>query len=211
MSEVVQVSRLERRKQRTRAAMIEAAQAIFADRGYADASIQEVTAAADVGLGTFYNHFATKAELFDAAVTEALEEHAEMMAQALADEPDPAQVFAASMRLTGRLIDTQPRMGRIIMHSLGAVLTSEKGHAPHALRDIEAAVAAGRFRVEDPRTALACAAGCLVALMHLISQDPDLPVDELTDSVVRNVLLMFGVDDAEARRLISQPLPHVPA
>ena len=201
-------SRAERRKQQTRAALIEAAQTIFAERGMADASVRQVTDAADVGFGSFYNHFTSKAELFDVAVTEVFEAIAQHLDRLLADEDDPAVVFTTSMRLIGRLMNTQPRMARVMMHSLGTLLTSPKGFAPHAMRDIEAAAAAGRFKIDDPQVALACAAGGLVAIMQLAVNDPDVSIADLTDAMVLNVLLMFRVDEEEARRLTSLPLPH---
>ena len=61
-------SRQERRKARTRRKLIEAAQDLLAERGTTDVSIQEITERADVGFGSFYNHFETKSELFEVAV-----------------------------------------------------------------------------------------------------------------------------------------------
>lgn len=134
-------SRGERRKLRTRAALIEAAQEIYAQRGDLEVSIQQITEAADVGFGSFYNHFSSKAELLDAAIAEALEAHAAWLEGLLADVDDPAVVFATSMRLTGRLVRTRPRMARVLMSGRGALLSASYGHAAHARRDIEAAIA----------------------------------------------------------------------
>ncbi|MFI7149654.1 TetR/AcrR family transcriptional regulator [Nonomuraea sp. NPDC050022] len=85
-----QSSRGERRKLRTRRALIEAAQEIYAERGDFEVSIQQITDAADVGVGvgTFYNHFSSKAELLDAAIAEALETHAAWLERLLADVDD---------------------------------------------------------------------------------------------------------------------------
>lgn len=200
-------SRTERRKLRTRNALIEAAQEIYAQRGDLEVSIQQITEAADVGFGSFYNYFTSKTELLDAAIAEALESHASWLARVLADVDDPAVVFATSMRLTGRLVRTRPRMARVLMRGRGALLSAPYGHAPHARLDIEAAVAAGRFVTEDVRVALACAAGCLIATMHLCDTDPQVSVDDTADQTVLNVLRMFGMDDAEARRIVALPLP----
>ncbi|MGZ5404175.1 MAG: TetR/AcrR family transcriptional regulator, partial [Nocardioides sp.] len=60
-----QVNRLDRRKARTRSALIAAAQTLIAE-GRTNAPILEITQAADVGMGSFYNHFETKEELFEA-------------------------------------------------------------------------------------------------------------------------------------------------
>lgn len=55
-------NRLERRKQRTRAALIQAAQALIAE-GKLNVPVLEITQAADVGMGSFYNHFDSKEAL----------------------------------------------------------------------------------------------------------------------------------------------------
>ena len=49
-------NRLDRRKARTRAALIRAAQTLIA-QGRTNVPILEITQAADVGMGSFYNHF----------------------------------------------------------------------------------------------------------------------------------------------------------
>ena len=69
-----QASRSERRKAHTRQKLIDAARALLAEDGAAQASIQEITNAADVGFGSFYNHFESKTELFEAAVADVMEE-----------------------------------------------------------------------------------------------------------------------------------------
>ncbi|MFE7035294.1 TetR/AcrR family transcriptional regulator [Streptomyces sp. NPDC057621] len=200
-------SRGQRRKLRTRTALIEAAQEIFAERGDLEVSIQHITEAADVGFGSFYNHFSSKAELLDAALAEALESHAAWLESVLAHVDDPAEVFATSMRLTGRLVRTRPQTARVLMSGRGALLSASYGHAPHARRDIEAAVAAGRFVTEDIEVALACTAGCLIATMHLCDTAPEASVEAIADQTVLNVLRMFGMQDDEARRIVALPLP----
>jgi AcrR family transcriptional regulator len=52
------------RGRRTRAALIQAAAQVFAERGYHDTTIGDITAAADVAHGTFYTYFDSKRDLF---------------------------------------------------------------------------------------------------------------------------------------------------
>ena len=58
------VSRLDRRKARTRQAMIDAAVRLIAEGRGDRASIAEITEEADIGFGSFYNHFDSKEQLF---------------------------------------------------------------------------------------------------------------------------------------------------
>ena len=57
------VSRLDRRKARTRQALIDAAVRLIAEGRGDRASIQEITEEADIGFGSFYNHFDSKEAL----------------------------------------------------------------------------------------------------------------------------------------------------
>jgi AcrR family transcriptional regulator len=59
---------LSARGTRTRQRLLEAAEAVFAEHGYHDASVVKITEAAGVGQGTFYLYFATKQEVFDELV-----------------------------------------------------------------------------------------------------------------------------------------------
>ena len=49
----------------TRARLLEAAESVFGEVGYVEASIVKITEAAGVGQGTFYLYFASKLEIFD--------------------------------------------------------------------------------------------------------------------------------------------------
>ena len=59
---------LTRRGAATRARLLEAAEAVFADLGYHDASIVKITEAAGVAQGTFYLYFSGKQEIFEELV-----------------------------------------------------------------------------------------------------------------------------------------------
>jgi AcrR family transcriptional regulator len=56
------------RGERTRRNLLEAAEHVFAELGYHDASIVKITQSARVGQGTFYLYFASKKAVFDEVV-----------------------------------------------------------------------------------------------------------------------------------------------
>jgi AcrR family transcriptional regulator len=56
------------RGERTRRRLLDAAERVFAERGYHDASIVKITEAAEVGQGTFYLYFKSKQEIFEELV-----------------------------------------------------------------------------------------------------------------------------------------------
>jgi AcrR family transcriptional regulator len=59
---------LSRKGVRTRTRLLAAAERVFAELGYHDASIVKITEAAGVGQGTFYLYFASKKDVFDELV-----------------------------------------------------------------------------------------------------------------------------------------------
>ena len=201
-------NRLDRRKARTRGALIAAAREMLASRDPAEVSIQEITEAADVGFGSFYNHFDSKAELFDAALAEAMEELGQLLDDVTQDIDDPAQVFATAVRITARLPKTHPQLAKIVLRTGLPYLTSEQGLTPRALRDLQQAKRAGRFAIDDSHVALACTGGALLGVLQLTSTQGKPPaIDRAADELAVNLLRMFGVPHDEARTIACAKLP----
>ncbi len=146
------VSRLDRRKARTRQALIDAAVRLIAEGRGDRASIQEITEEADIGFGSFYNHFDSKEQLFATASEEVLERWGQLIDRASAGITDPAELFAVGTRITGRLGWTHPEIAGFLAGAGLDVLDIPIGLAPRALRDIEAGQGRGPlhcFRCRD--------------------------------------------------------------
>jgi AcrR family transcriptional regulator len=199
-------NRLARRKHRTRAALVKAAQRLIAE-GRVNVPVLEITQAADVGMGSFYNHFDSKEQLFEAAVADVLDAHGAILDRLTKSIDDPAETFATSFRLTGRLFRRRPQESEILLANGPALISSDRGLAPRALRDIKAGVDAGRFTVDDPDLALAMAGGALLGLGKLLRDDPDRDDARAADAVTENVLRLFGLSAAEAHAICQRPLP----
>src|SRR5512139_66283 len=209
-SQIRPSNRLDRRKARTRAALIRAAQILIAE-GRTNVPILEITQAADVGMGSFYNHFETKEQLFDAAIEAAMDAYGQLLDDLTADIEDPAEVFAASFRLTGRLSRREPELSRVLLRNVLRLLSADNGLAPRARRDIAAAVDAGRFAVQDLDVAVTMTAGALIGLGQLLQDQPERDVDATTDRVTEDLLRLFGVPRRQAHRICSRPLPDLDA
>jgi AcrR family transcriptional regulator len=134
------------RSQATRAALIEAARPLFAERGYAGVGTEEIVRAAGVTRGALYHHFAGKQELFE-AVYEAVEaELAQRIAAgalaANASSPLEAMRAGAEMFLA---VSTEPEAQRIVLLDGPSVLGWDRWReiaAAHGLGLIEATLAA---------------------------------------------------------------------
>ncbi len=201
-------NRLERRKMRTRAALVRAAQR-FVAAGKLNVPVLEITQAADVGMGSFCNHFDSKEELFQTAVNEVLDELGAILDKLSAEGEDPAETYARSFRLVGRLFRRRPQMSRVLLNTGLTLISADRGLAPRALRDIDAATRAGRFSVDDPMLALAVAGGALMGLGQLLHDQPEHDDAETADRVTRDVLIMFGLPADEAAEICRRPLPDL--
>src|SRR6201998_450943 len=201
-------NRLGRREQRTRTALVKAAQRLIAE-GKVNVPVLEITQAADVGMGSFYNHFDSKEQLFQAAVNEVLDYYAELLDKLKSDDDAPAETFARSFRLVGRLFRRRPDMSRGLVNSGLALITSDRGLSPRELRDIEAATRAGRFTVDAPVLALSVASGALMGLGQLLHDQPERDDADAADRVTTDVLIMFGVPADEAAEICRRPLPDL--
>ncbi len=79
--------RIARKRARTRAELLAAARKVFAAHGFHESSIAEITAQADVGVGTFYLHFRDKDEIFATLLEDGLSEMRAVVVSAVADQP----------------------------------------------------------------------------------------------------------------------------
>jgi AcrR family transcriptional regulator len=204
-------SRLDRRKARTRQALIDAAIRLIAEGRGDRASIQEITEAADIGFGSFYNHFESKEQLFSIASQEVLERWGAMIDRACAGIGDPAEVFAVSLRISGRLGWTHPEVAEFISGAGLDLLDQHAGLAPRALRDIKAGQEAGRFAAApDAAVALSTVAGGLIGLLRLWLRQPERVDETSVDRFAEAILRFLGLPGAEAARLAALPLPPLP-
>ncbi|MEV5610860.1 TetR/AcrR family transcriptional regulator [Streptomyces sp. NPDC052225] len=202
-------NRFERRRAETRGALVRAARQILAEPGDASPSIQAIAERADVGFGSFYNHFESKAELFDAAVVDALEEFGRSFDASLTGIDDPAELVAAGFRLSARMADSHPELMQVLRRHGLEHLHSERGLTPRALRDLEAGMTSGRFTVTDPTTALYALGGSLLSLIELRFARPELDGDEAASNLAEMALRMLGVPAADAHDVARRPLPHL--
>src|SRR6185312_11031658 len=151
------VSRLDRRKARTRQALIDAAVRLIAEGRGDRASIQEITEEADIGFGSFYNHFDSKEQLFATASEEVLERWGQLIDRASVGITDPAELFAVGTRITGRLGWTHPEIAGCLAGTGLDVLDIPIGLASRAFGDIEDVHAAPPLRASDAEIVLSAA------------------------------------------------------
>jgi AcrR family transcriptional regulator len=164
----------------TRRAVMDAARAAFGAKGYAQASVDEIAAAAGVTKGAVYHHFAGKEALFKAV-------HAEVEADAMrrtarADDPSARPIDRIVAQLKGYLdAALDPEIRRITLVDGPALLGLDpeipgQQAAHEALRAFLAAAIEGGHMVDlDPDVLAHLVAGLALqgGLIIARSADPE--------------------------------------
>lgn len=109
------------RSRSTRAALVETARRLFAERGYANVPADEIVSAAGVTRGALYHHFADKQALFLAAFEELETELSAEVKAAVDAAPDHWTGMVAAL---SRFLDAcqRPEVVRIALTDAPAVL-----------------------------------------------------------------------------------------
>lgn len=199
--------RVERRKQNTRRRILAAAERLMRSRPIDAVTIQDITAAADVGHGSFYLHFKTKYDVLVPIVQDMAARVDEQLRQALAHTDDAAVIIATSARVVGRLIVRDALWRWLLQHSGVPVEELRRAVGAYVDRDFRRGLASGRIIANDPLTLAAYTFGGFVNCV-LAAIEHDRP-DEQIDQGVELTLRVFGLSPEEARALAHQPLPDL--
>lgn len=118
-STTAEPGRRERRRAETQQRIMSAALDLFSTRGYRETTVEDITEAADVGKGTFFNYFPTKDAVL-LAIFDSLRQHfMELEARA----PNIANVPASLREFAHRFLNTMVRSPKIIRNVFGLALT----------------------------------------------------------------------------------------
>lgn len=191
-------TRRERRRAETRSRLIAAARELISEKGVAALRIGELAERADVGLGSFYNHFESKEELVERVITESLQTLSEALLAGLEDA-DAADLVTLSCHRIVRLAYDDPEFARLLVHLNHGDALFATAIRPYAKRVVDAGIASGRFPVLDEEVTLTLIIGGAFAVMRAAvdGEHPRGAEIAYADCVLR----MLGVPPDEAREL----------
>ena len=162
------LSRAERRKAATRQKLVDAARVMLAAGTAADASIQEITNAADVGFGSFYNYFDSKDGIAEVVLGEGLEEQKEALFELIDETTDPAETVALAHVFLIEQARGNPTFGRLLVRLDSSHQLLIRALGGRARQDIRDGVAAGRFVTADPEVSFFATGGALLLVMRAV-------------------------------------------
>ena len=97
--------RRERKKLQSRKMILEAAISEFSKKGYKETSVADIMTAADLGIGTFYNYFASKEELLFSLLGRLGETIRMALAEARSAERSSLELLEVGARVTAKFLD----------------------------------------------------------------------------------------------------------
>lgn len=197
-----------RRRARTRAALIEAGRQFLAE-GNPNPSIQAITERAGVGFGSFFNHFSSKNELFEAALEETFRLADGLLADHLANIDNPLEKMVVQMRIFLRLPEIDPEAARVIAYSPADTFGIDSGYNLSFESNVLNAKESSLLpRPKDSNIAQTFIWGAFKHLLLLRTTGNNHPV-KWADEFVEIALMTWGLDKAEAERLAHGPLPEL--
>ena len=189
----------EQRRARTRGRLLDAAEAVIAEKGLEAASIEEIVRGADVSRGTFYNYFPTSADLIHALNLRVAADLDDRLESLVLQSGDPAERLAAAFHTVLAACLEDPVRGWVTKHQTNT-------HTPHQ-RSFEARFAAlyeqgvtyGQFRQVDMAAAWTIAFGAMRMAQRDAVAGASTPIH--TVQVVALILAAFGLPYDEAERI----------
>lgn len=197
--------RVERRKQRTRTALISAARRLFAAQSVEITSISEIAEEADIAVGSFYNYFEGKDELLAALLETSFEQQLALLRSRQEKVDDPAEKVSIAHRHLIELTTTEPELGWLVVRFEVPQRIGAGALSAAARTDLEEGIAKGRFKVTDPDVSLRASGGALLGVVHAILLE-ELPTDVGTEHAA-GVLMSLGMSPDEAQEIAARPLP----
>lgn len=160
------------RRVRTRAALIQAGQALFGERSVDGVSIDDIVLAAKVSKGSFYNHFDDKNALAREIIALTRADAELLIAKANLDIADPAQRTARALCVYARVAVEDPERGRLIARLVTQELSPESPVNQGAVQDVAAGLAEGRFAIPTVEAGVLYILGIAQVLVARVLLEP---------------------------------------
>ena len=187
-----------------RSLILEAAERVFADLGYADAKVQEIALAAGVATGTVYGIFPGKKELYRAVHKRNLDELARAYAEIPSAGRSVREIILARSEAATRFLTAHPNYLRMYLREAGSwgLDASELPEGALEFMDLtlyQRGVASGELVDEDPELIQSLTFACnQVQFVHWLRggmrEDPEVLMARIQAHTVR----AFFRDDASA-------------
>jgi len=200
---------MSRQRQKTRIALIGAALSVMAKKGVEAATINDITEAADVGFGSFYNHFASKEEILAVVTDELLERIGGLIDATTSAIDEPWRKFATAIRLFIRIVISKPEWAQFIVRVSADPNYRKHGIFRRLFRDIDQISEAAGSHVVDPELARYSIGGAMLFMISALLEG-ELPKRGAAERIAAGCLRILGCKEAAIVKLIEGRLPKLP-
>ncbi|KKH97015.1 hypothetical protein EO95_06570 [Methanosarcina sp. 1.H.T.1A.1] len=157
--------------------LIEAAESLFAKKGYEDTAVSEIVKKVKVGQGTFYHYFKSKEDILEAVAKKVVAPYVEDVRNIAKGNEDPAT--KVNSILNGILKANDSDLGIMkLMHQKGNHLLHQKvekaleeGMSPLVTEVLSKGIAEGVFKTEYPDESFGFLIASTLYLSHNLSWD----------------------------------------
>ncbi len=190
------------KRDRTHAALLDAAIAVVASKGMEAAKISDMTETAGLANGTFYNHFATKEDILQQVAFKIAFEVSRRLDADMEGIDDAAlRVVTATMRFAGMMLDS-PDWAAVLLDGRQHLADPPEEMFRFLKADLELGVRQGVFDVETDAFTLEQVTALMGSAiqMQLIQGHSD----DLMRRLCTNVLRVLGVTASKASRVLER-------
>ncbi len=200
-AEATPATRSERRRAGTRARIVVEAERLMRRYGVEAVTVQDITDAADVGHGTFYLHFKTKAEVLRPVIERLAEKIHERVDRLTSGSDDPALRLATGIRIALAAIAGDPLWNWYVFQSGTPFRRLADGMGAPPLEDMDRGIALGRFLVSDLRATWSFIDGALIGILSTGKWQ-----ETTAEAAAEMVLRSLGISPDEAALIARRPL-----
>jgi AcrR family transcriptional regulator len=193
------------RAARTKAALMAAGRRLLSQRPIDAVTVDDIVQAAEVGKGSFYNHFSDREALARAIATQIRASIESAVARENAGAADPARRLARAVCTYLRFALDEPEQAGVLVHihtghtSLTAPLN--RG----LVEDLETGLAMGRFDVATVESGVLYVLGVTqLALVRIVQEPNQAFAISLSQQMCALVLRGLGIQGGEADQIAAQ-------
>jgi AcrR family transcriptional regulator len=204
------VPRQQRRRTRTRDALLDAAKTLLAARAHEGFTIDEVVDLAGVAKGSFYNHFADKEELIGAVCRQIRAKEESAVQAANAGVTSPGARIARAIAVYARLAMTAPDEAQIVRMTQAETLSVDSDLNAGLVRDLREGLKLGKVTIPSIEAGSLLVLGQAAILMaRLRRMQQNEAAAMLAQQCIALVLIGLGLEYREANQIATQAVDDI--
>jgi AcrR family transcriptional regulator len=193
------------RAARTRAALMAAGRRLLSQHPIDAVTVDDIVQAAEVGKGSFYNHFADREALGRAIAAQIRASVESAIGRANAGVDDPARRLAQAVCSYLRFALDEPEQAGVLVHIHSGHTSLNAPLNRGLVEDLETGLASGRFEVATVESGALYVLGVTqLALVRIVQESNRAFAISLAQQMCALVLRGLGVPAPEADRIAAQ-------